>query len=331
MALAVSIMAPAAHAQSLVFGNHRDVAIPDYATVRIGPFYSTIAFSLSVGYRYSDSYGSGTDYLQSNERGAILKDGSDLPILAALDFRNYLLITRHMDLDMSVRFTYEYYPLRTQVDSFDVDLVEEGVFGTFSSEFRITPYLLGNVYDTLVYRTDFVDTRGREDAYGGQEYRYFRNRVGMNLTWLMAEDKQMKADVAREDNIPFADEFAGQEYVLYDESVAYRQNVLPGLWVGATTRFWQYDYVSPERQDASFQDVRLDLSFDKDYKGGVRLTEATSIDFSLGLCRPHGGRCIPGNVQRVHAGQPLNGIGGRQRSAQNPVVARPPPRAALPA
>jgi hypothetical protein len=225
-----------------------------------------------------------------------------------------------MDLDASVRLAYAYYPFRTQDDLFSVDLAEEGVLGTLSSEFRITPYVQGNVHDTVEYRTDFVDTRGFEDQYGGQRYTYLRNRVGSDITWLMAENKKATAGISRTDNIPYSDGFDLNEYILYDESIGYFQTVLPGLGLGATAHFWQYDYRTGERQDASFQDVRLVLSFGRDTQKGIRVGRATTVDFSLGVASAVRGSAVsdPGGSNEVvlASDDVLSVVGGVELTTQ---------------
>ena len=205
--------------QNLRYSNRREVAIPEYATVRIGPFYSTMLFSQTAGYRYTRSSGAGTDYLTANRRGAILKDGEEFPLVSRLDFRNYLLITRNIDLDMSVRVGYEYYPLKTQENEFFIDLPEDGIGGNLSMEIALTPYIKGTLYERALYRTDYLDDRGMTDYAGGQEYEYFRNTAGMNLDWLMAKDKNLGISVRRLDLQTFDDEFERQDRVTWSESI----------------------------------------------------------------------------------------------------------------
>ena len=170
-------------AQDLSYDNRRDVEIPDHSTLRIGPFYSTVRLTESVGYRYTTSSGAGADLLIDNRRGEVRSDGSDFPIVSRLDFRNYLVISRHTDLDLSLRVTYRYFPLNTQEDDFNVSLPEEGVGANVSSQFRLTPHLIGSVFDRFLWTTDFVDDRGLSDRSGGRRYERIENTAGVDFDW----------------------------------------------------------------------------------------------------------------------------------------------------
>ena len=75
IAAAVMLVASVAAAQTLRFDEYREPQIPDHANLRLGPFYSDIAFSQSVGYRYSTSSGQGSEYLRQNGYGRVTKDG----------------------------------------------------------------------------------------------------------------------------------------------------------------------------------------------------------------------------------------------------------------
>jgi len=280
--------APLAHAQELRFSNHRDIEVPDYATIRIGPFFSTLAFTQSVGYRYVQTRGRGADWLFGTRRGVIRKDGREFPLISTLEMRNYLLVTENSDLDASIRVVYEHYPLATQDDDFYVDLGEEGIVGTLSSEFLITEFLRGTLYDNIIYRTDYIDTRGIPDLYGGREYEYLRNVVGLNMDWLMAKDKNLGISLSRLDNIPFTGEFADQEYVTYSEGVSYEQIIVPNLTGGARAGFSQTAYADTNRTRLVQQDYSLFGSFDPEGGVGIRLTDATSVEVSVGYSRGHG-------------------------------------------
>jgi len=272
-------------AQALRFSNHRDVAIPDYATVRIGPFYSTVKFSQSAGYRWTRTRGAGTDFLFNNERGRIKKDGSEFPLISRLDFRNYLIISRNADVDVSISAVYAYYPLDTQEDELDVNLIEEGITANLSTAFRLNPYLVGTLYDRFSYRTDYIDTRGWSDEFGGSEYERLENTVGVDLDWLLARNKNLGASLFRTDVIPQDDEFEDQERVTYGEGLIYQQEILPGLIAGAGTTFYQNDYKSSEREDTDIQDYSFFLNFSRDAAGRLRLTRATSVSLAAGYAR----------------------------------------------
>lgn len=273
-----------ATAQTLRFGNHREVQIPKYAVLRIGPFYSTALFTQSAGYTYTETSGTGTDYLFQNRRGEVRKDGSEFPIISTLDFRNYLLITRRLDIDMSIRLGMEYYPLGTRADQFYVNLVDEGIVGLISMEMVLTPYLRGTIYDNFVYQTDYIDTRGLEDRYGGSEYEYMRNTVGMHLDWLMAKDQNLGVSLSRTDLWPQSDEFKDQESVSYQEELVYEHRIIPGIVAGAVARFVQTDYKAEDRGNTTLQDYRVFARYNQSDREGIRirLTDMTEVEVGLG-------------------------------------------------
>ena len=274
--------------QGLRFSNHREVQIPPYATLRIGPFFSTARFTQSVGYRYTRGRGRGTDYLFRNERSTIREDGEEFPMISTLTFRNYLLITRRMDVDASVSMSYQHYPLGTQEDVFDISLVDEGIYGNLSMGIMFTPFLRGTVYDSFVYKTDYVDTRGVIDEYGGERYEYISNRVGLNMDWLLARDKNIGLSASRYDVWPQSKEFADQELSSHHEGVVYEHRISPIVIMGARADFYQTDYAVPERADHEVQAytafVRLDPSIGvQDRTGlGIRLTDVSTLTVGIG-------------------------------------------------
>jgi len=281
---AVALLPAVVDAQNLRFDNRREVAIPKYAVVRIGPFYSTARFTQSAGYRWTRSSGAGTDYLTGRRRGTIREDGSELPLISTLTFRNYLLITRNMDLDLSVRMRYAYYPLDTQEDDFYVDLVDERITGTLSTEMRLTPYIRGLIYDRILIRTDYVDTRGIEDDAGGTRYEYFRNVAGLDLDWLMAENRNFGVSFSRRDNVALEKEFEDQDSYEYSALALYEHRLSPGLIVGARARHrWRY-YDDAERSDTRIEDynVFLRASEGAGARMGLPITDATTLNLSLG-------------------------------------------------
>jgi len=280
-ALAFVMIALSAQGQTLRFGNHRELAVPDYATVRIGPFYSSLSFSQSAGYRYTRSSGVGTDFFFRNHRGRIVEDGEELPLVSSLDTRNYLIVTRNMDLDVSASAVYSHYPFGTQEDSFEVNLAEEGMFGNLSSEVQITPFMKAFLHEAAVYRTDYVDTRGITDEYGGRQNEYFRNTAGMDVDWLMAEDMNAGVSLSRTDMLPRNDEFADQECVSWHESAAFERKISPALVAGVQAGFDQNQYTAQtatNRPDTSSETYSAYAS--------ARLTENTigsaSAGYSLG-------------------------------------------------
>ena len=272
------LIASTASAQSLRFSNHREVRIPEYAVLRIGPFYSSVTFSQAVGYRYTSGEGEGLDYLFSNHRGVFLKDGSDFPLVSTLDMQNYLIISPTMDLDISLRASYSHYPLNTQEDEFIFDMVEEGIAGNFSTEFSLTPYVKGTAFDNISYRTDYIDARGLIDRYGGQAYEHLQNDLGANFDWLMAKDQNMGLSVSRTDVLPGEDTFKEQERVSYTEALSYQWMINPMVMAGASASFVQNSYTAvTNRPDSSFHTYSVFST--------VRLTEHTVGSVSLGYAQ----------------------------------------------
>jgi len=270
-------------AQGLRFGNHRKIEPPDYALLRIGPFYSSILFQQTVGYRYVSTEGTGTDFLFDNQRGEIQSDGHELPLQTVLTTRNYLLITPHVDLDASFRIAYYHYPLDTQEDEFIFDPAAEGIEGNFSTEFELTPFARGLAYERMAYRTDYVDSRGYGDRYGGSEYQFFNNRAGVEFDWLMAPKHNMGLNLLREDNLPREDEFDEQEYARMRGALIYQYQIFPGIVVGARAHHTHWDYASTNRADVDQSGVTALFSLDKEKEMGLELTRSTTLNGELGL------------------------------------------------
>lgn len=271
-------------AQSLSYDTRRDIAIPDHSTLRIGPFYSTVRLTTAVGYRYTTGSGEGSDYLIDNQRGEIRSDGSDFPVITTLDFRNYVPITRHTDLDFSVRVSYRYFPLDTQEDDFNVSLPDEGVNANISSEFQLSPYLRGSVFDRFRWITQYVDDRGVEDDIGGRRYERAENNIGLRFDWLMAKDKNLGLTLSRFDLVSFEDEFEDQDRVTYLEEIRYEDRIIEGVVAGAGVRFYQTDYDDPERGDIDQSDFFFFLRATGSENGLGRfpITDATTIELSAG-------------------------------------------------
>jgi hypothetical protein len=282
--LLLGVVPGAAHAQNLRYSNHREVEIPDYALLRIGPFYSSLAFSQTAGWRWSRSRGAGTDYLSDNRYGAIREDGTEFPLVSVLTMRNYLLLSRRADVDLSVSAMYAYFPRGTEDSGWQVFLPEEGISAGLSSEFRFTPFVKGTIFDNILYRTDFVDTRGLGDRYGGQKFEYFNNLAGVNMDWLMAKDQNMAVSFSREDMLPRDDEFADQERVSYTETAMYQYQFLSGLVLGAGASYVQHYYASTGRSDVALQNYFVNIGFALGRESGAqfRLTRATTGTLRLG-------------------------------------------------
>jgi hypothetical protein len=263
-----------APAQSIRFSNHREIRTPDYATLMVGSFYSDWSFAQEAGVMHTRSRGTGADFLFGNERGAILKDGLEYPLISTFDMKNYLSLTRSADLDFSVSVSYAFYPMETQEDRFDFDLAEEGVLGTLSTEIDLTPFVKATLSDSARYKTDYIDTRGISDQYGGRLYEYFNNRAGLDLDWLMAGDMNMAVTLSRDDNIPVTDGFEDQELVSWGESVMFEHLVDPIFKYGFKAGFGRTDYAVESRPGSSFQEYSG--------LGQVKLTRRTVGEFSAG-------------------------------------------------
>ncbi len=264
-----------AQAQKLSFDNHREIAVPEYALLRIGPFYSNLSIRQTAGYRYTAGEGEGTDFLFANQRGVILEDGEEFPLITTLNFRNYLLLTRNIDLDLSGKIVYGYYPLGTQEEELYLDLVEEGMQGLLSSEIAISPFLKLFLYENARYSTDYVDTRGFMDDQGGQRYENFRNEVGADLDWMVARGKNMHFNVKRVDEIPIGnDTFDDQERVEWSEDLSYEQKVSIFMSAGVRVGAVQADYATTNRGDFS--------SYNASVFASAALAKATMVAISLG-------------------------------------------------
>lgn len=276
---------------------------PDYATLRIGPFYSTVLFTQTVGYRYTRAKGTGTDYLYQNQRGVIKTEGAEFPMRTSLEFRNYMLITRNMDLDLSVGLYYAHYPLDTQDDEFYVSMAPEGIFGTLATTVDWTPFVRSVIFDRITYRTDYVDVRGVTDRYGGSKYRYFNNLLGANTDWQLAKNQDIILTLSREDMVPFDDAFKDQKRITYRESLAYEQAVIQGLVVGARAGYSQTDYNDPLRANARTDEYSVYGRFGKGIgdETGVRmgLTDLTTLTVGLGYSAGYSAGVSRGAVNGV--------------------------------
>ena len=279
--LMVLLVAPTVFGQAVRLLTQREIAPPDYATFRLGPFYSTMALTERVGYRYTTSSGRGTDFIFNNDRGEIREDGSDFPIISTLTFRNYLIISRNMDLDASFSIGYAYYPLDTQEDEFYFTLPDEGLYGNISSSFRLTPYVYGTLYDNMVYKTDYVDSRGESDRYGGEKYEYFSNTIGANTTWDMAANKRTHVGLSRYDRIPKGDEFGDQERTTYSESISLEYDPWDKASVGVNATFDQVYYDATDRQDTTFQSYSI--YFNGREGALLPLTDASTLYVAIGV------------------------------------------------
>lgn len=268
------ILPLASDAQNLRFGNHREIEIPEYALVRIGPFYSDLSLSQSVGYRYVESSGTGVEYLFRNRKGEIKEDGSDIPLILEIESRNYLLISENTDLDLSFKAGFEYYPFDTQENEAYIDMIDEGAKGNFTMEFSPSALTKVLLFDKMNYMSDYVDPRGRLDRYGGSQYEYFRNEAGAEMDWLIDKEINLALTLAREDNFPFDTEFDSQDYFRWKEGLAYEQMLSPFVLGGLDASFWQADYSSTGRTDTAMQTYKA--------YADIKVTEFSVITASAG-------------------------------------------------
>jgi hypothetical protein len=307
--LAGVVLGTTVMAQTLRFDSYHEPQPPEGANLRLGAFYSDLAFEQSVGYRYTRSSGAGGDYLYREDLGRVRKDGSDFPMVSRLSFRNYLIIGKYMDLDFSFDLRYSYFPMGTednefaveysgpgfsaQMGSFSFGMTKDawqgsyngrqssaytgsegsGFLANLSSDFQLTPFLRGRIYDNPSYRVDYVDDRGIRDPMSGRKYPVIQNVVGLDMDWLMAQDKNMAYSASRTDTIPQEDYFDAQRSVIYRQSLAYQQQLNPVAAGGARADYTWRDYQG-----------RRGLQRQQDYLGflSVDLTENTLVRTSLG-------------------------------------------------
>ena len=268
-------MGGGAHAQTLHFGEGEPQP-PEDANLRIGPFYSSVAFEQSVGYRYTKTEGAGSAALFQDQLGQIRKDGSDFPMVSRLSFRNYLIISKYTDLDISFDLRYSYFPLGTednesalefagpglnaQMGSFAFGMTKNGWLGSYngqasqayagnqgsganlSSGFQLTPFVRGRVYDNPSYRVDYEDDRGLSDPTSGKKYPVFQNVVGLDLDWLLARNKDLFYSGSRTDTLPQDNLFSDQKSVVYRQSLTYQQQLNPTTAGGVKGEYTWRDF-----------------------------------------------------------------------------------------
>lgn len=276
--LAGLTLAGSVQAQNLRFGNHRDIEIPDYATIMLGPFYSNLRFDQTVAYRFTDTSGSGTDFVFSNNKGSTLEDGDEFPLVSTLTSENYFIFGPDADLEFSVSATYMHFPLNTQEDEFNVELGEEGAVGNFSVEFRMSDTMKGTIYDDITFRTDYVDSRGKIDIYGGDRYEVFENTVGINLDWLVGRDVNVPITVERTDTKPVDEDFNDQEQATTTPSIGLEKEVTGFLLLGARSTYALNTYPASDRPDTTVATYDLYSQLKATEQSQVR----TSVGYSAG-------------------------------------------------
>jgi len=281
MLVAVVLASLPAGAQSLRFSNRRRVEVPDYATIRLGPFYSTLTLSQSIGAHYVRIEGEGVDFLFGNQRGEFKRDGYDFPVITTLALRNYLIISRRMDLEANLRIQYRYYPMRTQANELLIDFTDEGVFADLSTEFQLTPTLRGRVYDSASYRTQYIDVRGELDRYGGQRFERFDNEIGLDLDWLVSRYENVALSLSRHDMIPLGDSFTRTRTWSYRESLAYERQFSPFL-VGGVRGNAEQRFTS-RRADPGNYTQNINLFADAQVTRHIQA--GGSVGYGLGITR----------------------------------------------
>lgn len=241
----------------LRYDQHRDLTPPKDATISLGPWYTDVILHESVGVQYITMDGSGVDFITKNGRGRYQEDGFDVPIISTLSFNNRLLLTRHMDFQFNIDLSYSYYPFGTQKDTWYVNMSDEGAYATFSTEIQLAKDMRLMLYDDMLYRTDYIDTRGMEDVYGGEEYEHFENTVGADYDWLLTARDNISASVSRRDIISFSDEFDDQEGYFYNEMVAYTRKLNAFASAGVACDMSQSYYNLDTRPDINMYGVTL--------------------------------------------------------------------------
>lgn len=258
----------------LRYDQHREIQPPDYATFRLGPLYSNLGISQSIGYRYVRLKGTGVDFLEGTRRGEVRKTGAEFPMVSGLTLNNYMILTRKLDLQANISAQYFYYPLRTQDDELRIRLTDEGVFATFSTQFHPTRDSRILLYDDILYRTDFIDTRGLEDSYGGRKFEYLRNVLGLDWDWRPTPLDLFSVSASRTDLYPFDSEFDRQRMVRYAQMGSYRRSLTPFAAAGVVGSMSQSFYKEASRPDVYTYGITAFT--------GMRLAPRLSANASLG-------------------------------------------------
>ncbi len=258
----------------LRYDQHRELSPPDSATLRIGPWYSDIGVSLSAGYRYTRFRGRQVDFLDGTRRGEVRKEGSEFPLSATLRMNNYMILTRRLDLSLNLRMSYYHYPLGTQEDQFLIDLTDEGIFATFSTQFHPSRDSRILIYDDILYLTDYVDRRGISDRLGGREYRLLQNTVGADWDWQVSPWDTLSASISRTDTLPQSRAFRSQRRLQYSEMGAYRRQFNPFVAGGVVVQGSQSLAQTAERPDTYIHGYNFFV--------GMNVTQTIDVNASLG-------------------------------------------------
>lgn len=277
LALVFVMAAGGAPGQQLRFvAGYREIEPPDYANLRLGPFYSNLRFNQTAGLRYSASTTNIINVVSGARKGAFKKDGFELPLVSSLSMRNYLPISKNADLDASASCSYSHYPMKTQEDQFEFSLADQQITADFSVNYqnRLAPNLNVKGYTKPMYSTDYVDLTGRIDEYGGSAYERFQNVIGIQADYLARRNMNLTLDVSRSDVWPQVNAFSNQMSTTYEGGIGYEWEVHPKLAAGARAQFSSASY--PQSKNSGF------LSQSYTVFGGAGLTENTRVSASLG-------------------------------------------------
>lgn len=252
--LAFLVLATGANAQQLkiTLGNEKS-GPPDYATFRIGPLYSHFMFSESVGARYTEGTLGTIDFVSGTSRGAYRKNGIDFPLITDVSLRNYLQISKYMDMDITIWARYEYFPLETQDDVFMVNFTDPQLSTSLAWEFYPTRFLKLKLFERPAYIMTYTDQLGTEDMYGGLSYRRFENEAGVGADILLRSDMDVALTFSRFDVNSASRGFEDQEQIRYTFGAVYDYQLTPVFTTGLRAGYQSVDYAVSSRGDYASQ------------------------------------------------------------------------------
>ncbi|MCK5850107.1 MAG: hypothetical protein KAH23_04265, partial [Kiritimatiellae bacterium] len=161
-------------------------------------------------------------------------------------------------------------------------IVDEGLYGNLSAELIFTPFIKSKFYDNITFKTDYLDTRGIINSYGGDRYEYFQNVFGVDTDWLMAKNMNMGLSLLRKDLVPRDDDFYDQELVEYEEKFLYEYSIYSCLVIGAVATYSQTDFDDPDRQDRGIDDYSAFLTFGEEKGAEISLTSVSVLTLRAG-------------------------------------------------
>jgi hypothetical protein len=238
----------------------------------------------------------------TNGYGQVTEDGSEFPMVSTLSMQNYMPISEFMELSATIQLRYAYYPMKTQQDQFDASLLAEG--SELNLKITVTPFIRMVVYDSLQYRTDYVNDRGMFDTYGGSSYTYLRNTFGVTTDWQMAKNKRLILDVNRSDIIPMDTEDEARRQIAYSETLSYQQQILPELTGGASVGLSETEYPKADFPAWFQEDYMLFAQVQRRESERIRarILDFTTLRAGLGYGTGHNlenpvGLALPGEVE----------------------------------